>query len=139
MQSVIVERVFNAPVMKVWNAITDRDQMKQWYFDIKAFRAEVGFKFDFEGGDGTTTYRHLCEITEVIQNQKLTYSWRYANEEGISFVTFELFEEAANKTRLKLTHTGLESFPKKPEFARKNFEQGWTEIIGKSLPAFLSA
>jgi uncharacterized protein YndB with AHSA1/START domain len=33
--SVIVERVFNAPIEKDWRAITERDQMKQWYFDLK--------------------------------------------------------------------------------------------------------
>ncbi len=30
----IIERTYNAPVSKVWSAITDKDQMKQWYFDI---------------------------------------------------------------------------------------------------------
>src|SRR5437870_13762265 len=42
-EPLIIERTFNAPVAKVWNAITDVDQMQQWYFDLKGFRAEVGF------------------------------------------------------------------------------------------------
>jgi hypothetical protein len=29
---------------------------------------------------------------------------------------------------LKLTHTGIETFPKTPAYARKNFEAGWTGI-----------
>jgi hypothetical protein len=41
------------------------------------------------------------------------------------------------KTRLKLTHEGLETFPKTPSFARKNFVQGWTQIIGSSLKDFV--
>jgi hypothetical protein len=47
-----------------------------------------------------------------------------------------LFDEGG-KTRLKLTHEGLETFPQLPDFARHNFEQGWTYITGKSLPEFL--
>jgi hypothetical protein len=43
-----------------------------------------------------------------------------------------LFPEG-DKTRLKLTHEGLETFPKLPAYARTNFEKGWTEIIGSSL------
>ena len=31
-ETIIIERTFNAPVDAVWNAITDKDQMKQWYF-----------------------------------------------------------------------------------------------------------
>ena len=42
-----------------------------------------------------------------------------------------------DKTRLKLTHEGLESFPKAPQFARKNFVQGWTQLIGTSLKDFV--
>jgi hypothetical protein len=51
-------------------------------------------------------------------------------------VTFELFP-IGSKTRLKLAHEGLETFPKTPAFARKNFMGGWTEIIGSSLKKFV--
>ena len=45
--AVVVERTLNAPVAKVWKALTDVDQMRQWYFDLKKFRPEVGFEFEF--------------------------------------------------------------------------------------------
>jgi hypothetical protein len=51
-------------------------------------------------------------------------------------VTFELFSEG-EKTRLRLTHEGIESFPKTPAYARKNFEAGWTAIIGSELKRFV--
>ena len=57
-------------------------------------------------------------------------------EPGDSLVTFELFGEG-DKTRVKLTHTGIETFPKTPAYARKNFEAGWTEIIGSELKQFV--
>jgi uncharacterized protein YndB with AHSA1/START domain len=133
----VIERIFNAPIEKVWKAITDKDQMKQWYFSFENFKPEVGFEFQFEGGDGSNTYLHLCKITEVIEGKKLTYSWRYDGYEGNSFVTFELFAEG-NKTKLKLTHEGLETFPaSNPGFAKQNFVKGWTQIIGTSLKEFV--
>lgn len=134
----IVERTFNAPVARVWKAITVNDEMKKWYFKLPEFRAEVGFEFEIWGGkDPDHQYRHLCKVTEVVEKKKLAYSWRYDGYEGNSIVTFELFEEG-NKTRVKLTHEGLETFPaNNPDFARENFEFGWTDIIGRSLKEFV--
>ncbi len=134
----VIERTFNAPVSKVWKAITDKDDMKQWYFELAEFKPEVGFEFTFAGtGKNGEKYIHHCKITEVAVDKKLVYSWRYEDLEGISFVTFDLFDEDG-KTRLKLTHEGLETFPKKnSDFARESFAEGWTHIIGKSLKEFL--
>src|SRR5438067_2854750 len=134
--AVVVERTLNAPVAKVWKALTDVDQMRQWYFDLKEFRPEVGFEFDFTVEHEGTKYHHLCKITEVIAQKKIAYTWRYKGEPGDSLVTFELFGEG-EKTRLKLTHEGIESFPKTPAYARKNFEAGWTAIIGSDLKQFV--
>ena len=135
---IVIEKVYNASIDRVWKAITDRDQMKQWYFDIPAFEPEVGFEFSFEGGDpNDKCYTHLCKITEVIPNRKLSYTWRYDGYEGISIVSFELFAEG-DKTRLRLTHDGLETFPaSNPSFAKSNFVMGWTELIGKMLKEFV--
>jgi PhnB protein len=133
-----IERTFNAPSDLVWKAITNRDDMKQWYFDIKEFKAEPGFEFQFYGGqEGGIQYLHLCRVTEVVPGKKLTYSWKYDQYDGISYVTFELFPEG-NKTRLKLTHAGIESFPaNNPDLVRRNFEAGWTGIFDTSLKPFL--
>ncbi len=135
-ESVIVERTLNAPVTRVWKALTDVDQMREWYFDLKEFKPQVGFEFEFSVEHEGTTYHHLCRVTEVIPEKKIAYTWRYKSEPGDSLVTIELFAEGDN-TRLKLTHTGIESFPRTPAYARKNFEQGWTAIIGTELKQFV--
>jgi len=132
----VIERVLNAPTDKVWKAITNKEDMKQWYFDIAAFKPEVGFEFTFEGHNEGKTYVHLCKITELVPGKKLKHSWRYTDAEGISYVTWELFPEG-NKTRLKLTHEGLETFPQTKEYKKENFVEGWTYIVGKSLVEFL--
>src|SRR4051812_32432096 len=89
----VIERTFNAPVLKVWEAITDNKKLKQWYFDIKDFKPVQGFEFQFYGGSEEKQYLHLCKVTEVIERKKLTYSWTYEGYSGESFVTFELFPE----------------------------------------------
>jgi uncharacterized protein YndB with AHSA1/START domain len=133
---VVIERTFNAAVTRVWEALTNVDQMRQWYFDLKEFKPEIGFEFEFVIEHESNTYHHLCKVTQVIPQKKIAYTWRYKGEPGNSLVTFELFPED-NKTRLKLTHTGIETFPKTPAYARKNFEAGWTAIVGSELKQFL--
>ena len=133
--TVIVERSFNAPVARVWRALTHADEMRQWYFDLKEFKPEVGFEFEFVVEHEGNTYHHLCKVTEVIPQQKIAYTWRYKGEPGDSLVTFELLPDG-DKTKLRLTHEGLETFPKTPAYARKNFEAGWTGIASE-LEKFL--
>ncbi len=133
----VIERVYNAPVEKVWKALTNKNYMKQWYFDIAEFEPVVGFEFQFEGSNDCRTFLHRCKIIEVVENKKLKHSWRYEDYPGNSFVTFELFDEDG-KTRLKLRHEGLETFPSEnPDFKKQNFVEGWTYIIGKSLKEFV--
>jgi uncharacterized protein YndB with AHSA1/START domain len=134
----VIERIFHAPVNRIWQALTDREEMKKWYFDIPAFKPEVGFEFQFYGqGHKGEQYLHLCRITDVIPGRKLRYSWQYDKYEGISFVTFELFREGEN-TRLVLTHEGLETFPQNnADFARESFAEGWTYLVTKSLNDYL--
>ena len=133
----VIERTYKAPIDVVWRAITDRDEMKQWYFDIPVFKPEVGFEFNFTAGDGKKDFLHLCKVLEVIPGKKLSYSWRYHDQPGNSIVTFELFAEGTH-TKLRLTHSGLESFPQNdPSFAVESFASGWEHIIGKSLASYV--
>ena len=132
-----VEKTYNAKIDRVWQALTDPALMKQWYFDLPGFRPEVGYEFSFLAGDDTTKWLHLCKVTAVKPNKLIAYTWRYDGYGGDSLVTFELFDEG-DKTRLVLTHTGLDTFPADVKaFDRKNFEIGWNAIIDTSLAKFL--
>jgi hypothetical protein len=45
---IVVQQSFNVPKAMLWDAITKRDQMIQWFFeDIPEFKAEVGFTTQF--------------------------------------------------------------------------------------------
>lgn len=133
----VFERILNAPIEKVWGALTEKEQMKQWYFDIPGFKPEVGVEFQFLAGSETKKYLHLCKVTEIIPGKKIAYTWRYDGIEGNSEVSFELFPEG-EKTKLVLTHKGLETFKTdNPDFAKKSFIKGWTYFTTKALPEFL--
>ena len=133
----VIEQTYNATADRVWQAITDKNKMKEWYFNLEEFEPEVGFEFQFWGGSPEQQYLHLCKITEVIPGKKLTHSWQYEGYPGESFVTWEIFDEG-DKTRIKLTHTGLHTFPQvTKDFSKESFTQGWTYITSTSLKNYL--
>lgn len=135
---IIVERVFSVSQERLWRALTDKNEMKQWYFDLPEFIPIVGFEFTFMGGkDADHQFKHLCRITEIMPNRKIAYTWRYDGYEGNSLVAFELFSESKESTRLRITHEGLHTFPPIADLARTNFEEGWNSIINGSLRKFL--
>ena len=136
-QPLIVERTLNAPVSRVWQALTDNDKMKEWYFKLASFEARVGFEFKFTGGKDDKQYLHRCRVTAVEPEKKLSYTWQYDKYPGSSEVSFELFPEG-DKTLVRITHTGLESFPKDdPNFTIASFTQGWNHILGTSLKNYI--
>ena len=137
-EAVIIERTLNAPVARVWRALTDVEQMRQWYFDLEKFEPKVGFEFKFAVEHEGNTYRHICRVTEATPEKKIAYTWRYEDQPGDSLVTFELFGEGG-KTRIQVTHTGIETFPQTPAYAPKNFEAGWTQLVGTELKQFVEA
>jgi uncharacterized protein YndB with AHSA1/START domain len=125
----VIERTINTSVEKVWSAITEKEKISQWLFPIDAFKAEVGFEFRFIGGKDNISYLHICKVTEVIQNQRLSYSWRYEGFPGNSLVTFELTPKG-NQTHLKIIHAGLDTFPvSNPDFLNGSYIPDWANFL----------
>ncbi|MBO9617810.1 MAG: SRPBCC domain-containing protein [Niabella sp.] len=136
-QTVVKEFSYGAPVEKVWQALTSKDQMHQWYFDIPDFDTSPGSRFDFYEGP-EKQYLHRGTITECIPLQKLQHTWTHPDKsKGSSLLTWELFPEG-DQTRVRLVHSGLEQLADGgPAFAKENYEQGWEQIMNKSLRNFL--
>ena len=136
---ITIKNTFDAPIEKLWSALTSKEEMKLWYFSLDDFKAEPGFRFSFAGqGHKGEQYIHLCKVTEVIPFRKLQYSWEYKNYPGISLLTFSL-TDLNRKTNLSLTHEGIETFPAdNPDFSRESFEQGWKYIVQTSLHDYLT-
>jgi uncharacterized protein YndB with AHSA1/START domain len=135
---IIVEQIFNQNIKTVWNAITQLDQMKQWFFEnIPTFIAEVGFETQFNVKAPSRDFLHCWKITEVIPKKKIVYTWKYEGLTGEGTISFELFEEN-NQTKLVLTNEGLESFPQEiSEFSRESCIAGWDYFIKQRLKEYL--
>jgi len=135
---IIVEQSFNRSIESVWKAITEVDQMRQWYFkNIPSFKAEVGFETQFNVQSRDRNFLHKWKVIEVVPLKMITYNWKYEDYPGDSFVVFELFEKN-NLTTLRLTHQVHESFPEDiPEFSRESGVEGWTFFIRRSLKEFI--
>jgi len=135
---IIVEQSFNTSIESVWKAITDIDQMRQWFFEnIPSFKPEVGFETQFNVQSQDRNFLHMWKVTEVVPLRLIRYNWKFEGYQGDSFVVFELFEEN-NLTKLQLTAQVLEDFPEDiPEFKRESCIDGWTYFIKKSLKEFL--
>ncbi|HET7060130.1 MAG TPA: SRPBCC domain-containing protein [Candidatus Saccharimonadales bacterium] len=125
----VIERIINAPIERVWRALTSQEDLKQWLPFFSGFKPEVGTKLKFKlGKDPDHQYVHLCEVKEVEENSRLVYSWRYEGYPGYSNVIFEL-SPAGNSatTKLKLTHEITAPFPAdNPDFSGEGFKEGWT-------------
>lgn len=136
-KAVVIERVLNAPVATVWKAISDVKEMRKWYFELEEFKPEVGFKFTFTCTDDSVDYKHLCEVTESVKEKRLVHTWTYDGYPGNSLVTWEL-EKQGDKTLLKLTHSGIESFAANgANFSSQSMTQGWTDFAN-ALEAYLA-
>jgi uncharacterized protein YndB with AHSA1/START domain len=137
-EPVVVEQTFGNSIDVVWKAITEIDQMRQWYFDnIPSFKPEVGFETQFNIRNQNRNFLHMWKVTEVVPEKMIKYNWKYDGYSGDSFVTFELFEQD-NLTKLRLTHQAQENFQEDvPEFSRELCLEGWTYFIRKSLKEFL--
>ncbi|MCR5890014.1 SRPBCC domain-containing protein [Hymenobacter sp. J193] len=133
----VLEQLYQAPMEKVWDALTHENRLRAWYFSqLKRFEPVEGFVFEF--ADDGSAYQKQWRVTQVVEGEKLAHSWQYTGYPGRSEVTFELVAEGA-ATRLRLTHTGLASFPADPHFARSRFEAGWQHLLGSNLKQHLES
>jgi uncharacterized protein YndB with AHSA1/START domain len=137
-EPVIVEQTFESEIHTVWDAITNIDLMRRWYFEnIPDFKAEVGFKTRFTVTSEGRDFPDVWKVTEVVPRRKIAYDWHYESYPGDSFVVFELSADEGS-THLMLTHHVRESFPYDvPEFRRESCVAGWEYFIKQRLRAFL--
>ena len=138
MDIVKVEAVFDATKSQVWDALTNTEIMKVWYFDISNFKLAVGSEFSFYEGD-KKEYLHEGEILKVEQNVLLQHTWKHPQQsKGSSIVTWEIEESGDNKVKVTLSHEGLENFADGgPNFAPANYEMGWNAIVKTNLRNYL--
>ncbi|HBB91118.1 MAG: ATPase [Bacteroidetes bacterium GWF2_49_14] len=134
-----VQKEFTATPEEIWDAITSRVKMKEWYFDIPDFELREGAVFNFFEPGGENKFHHQCKITKVVPRKLFQHTWTYPGfSKGVTMVTWEIDPSEGGST-VTLTHDGIENILDGGEaFQPENFAAGWTEILGSSLMNFVT-
>lgn len=153
---VVITRVFDAPVEKVWKAWTETEEIKKWWGPKNFTAPEI--KADFKVGgkylycmrgsmapDGPEQdFWSTGEYKEIVPMQKIVCTDEFSDEQGNikppsyygmpgdepvnQQVTITFQDAPDGKTKLKLVHEGLMTEDKD---MATNMAQGWNESLDK--------
>lgn len=138
MPPIIVTQSFDAPLEKVWNALSDEAALKKWYFPVEAYDFKIGKTFTFYESADSHNYFHRCTFVNIIPNQRIEYTWEHPRQSNGSSVVKWEFAAEGDKTTITLTHTGTENFSDGgAAFAPANYEMGWNAIVKGMLRNYL--
>lgn len=126
--SLVLKRTFPATCERLFTMWTSAEMMMKWFCPGKEMTVPVAEVDAREGGtyrivmqnkDGET-YSPSGVYEKVVPNEKLVFSWKWADSELITRVTIEFRAVGDAETELTLTHEG---FPE-PEI-RDRHNEGW--------------
>jgi uncharacterized protein YndB with AHSA1/START domain len=144
---IAIQRVFDLPISKVWQAFTEAGQFKKWWgpkgFTCPSSKMEawVGGKYlnCMRASDGKE-YWSTGVVKEFIPEKKLVITDSFSDEHGNIISASELgmpgdwprellitinLQEADGATKLKLIHEGI------PGEMRDECIKGWNESLDK--------
>ncbi len=135
------EMILPFPVERVWNAVTDPAEVRQWFGDQSDYDLKEGGEGVHKWGDNA----HRMRILTLDPPHRYVYQWvveQYDNQETpfdeMQFTTVEYRLEAVPEgTRLQLTESGFATHPENKR--EQNFadnSEGWTSELAK-LPVYL--
>lgn len=130
-ESIRLHKLVRATPQRVYEAWTTPEQFTQWFAPDPSGRCTnvivepwVGGRFHFEMANDNGAHVGHGEFTEVVENQKLSYTWTWENNPefgGNSQVTIEFFEAENHvepgepATEIVLTHDRLPSAAERSE------------------------
>lgn len=146
--SLVITRVFDAPVELVWRAWTESEHLMQWWgpehftAPVCTIDFRVGGKYHYcmrspEGQD----FWNAGFFREIVPYQRIVYTDSFADAEGnlvssahygmgddlpMEMIVILTFEDVDGKTRLTLTQQGLPA----GEFADMSVA-GWNQSLDK--------
>jgi uncharacterized protein YndB with AHSA1/START domain len=126
-----VQRDYPYPPERVWRALTDSKAMAEWLMPNN-FLPKVGHKFRFDAPGPQRGWRGFveCEVLEIDEPRKLSYSWVGDEKHPVTIVTWTL-EPIPGGTRVGLRHGKFYGFN---GFLAKFFMgSGWKSMMRTKL------
>jgi len=135
---VVAEIVIAAPPERVLQALTQQEQLMQWFTDpscpLKSFTMDAReggrWRFTTHPGskpvNGVLEFRAAGKILEL-KPRTLVYTWHanwHDDPSLATLVTWELIPEGKG-TRVRVTHSGLAT----EELARQDYIGGWPGVL----------
>ena len=118
--------LINAPIEKVWRALTDPTEINEWGAGPVDMDDKVGTEFNLWEGD-----IHGKNI-EVIPKKRLVQEWFSGHWEKPSKVAFTL-SRLSQKTQIDLLHEEY------PEVEHEELESGWREYYLGPMKDYLES
>ena len=132
-KKIVIEKniVIDASPEVVSKAITDQEELTNWFPDQAILEPKVGgrMKFSFhkeENSECRQGSTHEGTITEFIPDKKISYTWECEPDFPRTVVTWELERIESNKTSLKLLHTGFKADEK-----ANQYEEGCSQFLNE--------
>jgi uncharacterized protein YndB with AHSA1/START domain len=113
-----LERTYDSPVERVWQALSDRDAKAKWFGGTVGEWSEIERSMDFRvGGAERLKGRWKSGVVsafdavyhDIVPEQRIVYSYTmHLNDAkiSVSLATMELERESPGRTRLKVTEQG---------------------------------
>lgn len=127
------EQLFNHPIQKVWDAITDQEKISTWFIPA-TFKAEKGYQYTFNasGGECSPIRGEVLEATPYT----LIYSW-IVTENPMNTIVKWVLEEVDGGTKLYLEHSGISKYEGETAVEMfGSFNGGWDNCL-KGLTGYL--
>ncbi|WP_038084414.1 SRPBCC family protein [Tumebacillus flagellatus] len=127
--------VFNAPIEKVWKAVSTAEGITSWFMP-NDMKAEMGYEFTFEAGQFG---KSPCKVTELDAPHLLGFDW------GKDWhLTFKLKDLGDNKTEFNLIHSGWDEnmsteHGQPHTVVRGHMDMGWDNIVANKLRDIVEA
>ncbi len=128
---------FNAPREIVWEFLTDKDKMGQWFFFAEA---DLAMGSDYElfdkQDDGSHTKRCWGKVLEMEKPAKLVYSFTIDMLGGnMTTISWDL-QEVEGGTKLSLSHSNIDKAAGEAAMALLTaLDAGWDRHFGKMRDA----
>lgn len=132
-----VTETINAPMAAVWKALTDKQQIKQYFFGTEAKSSwQPGSPITFTGTWEGQTYEDKGTVLEVEEEKLLRFNYWSSMSgmedipENYTIITYQLVPKQG-QTHLTVTQQGFRN-----QEAYEHSVQGWKEVL-KNLKSLL--